>query len=317
LDVTWPGKFQPDGQRTPAGIPPPVGLRCAPNAVKGDRKSVLPLKPSLLIHADCLAAGGTLVSNFGNAVRLIYCDPPFNSGQQWKDTRTGEVAYDDRWGKGIQSFAHFLWQRLMLARELLTPDGSIFLHGSNREVPLLRALCDDVFGPGNFLNQVVWHYTGGGRADSRFSNKHDLILWYRKGDRHVFNPDAIRVPYKPNSRYAESGITGKNGKRYMPNPGGTVPDDVWPIPMVNPMSNERTSYPTQKPLALLERVVAAASHPGDLVCDLVCGSGTALVAAKNLGRSWIGVDKSQLAIETSSRRMGVQSWLEITNAPAD
>lgn len=315
LEVTWPGKFQPGGGRSLPGIPGPVAFMHAGQTSESNSAHTGPIQPPTLIHADCLAVGGTLVRDLGGKVRLICCDPPFNSGQIWRDTDTDEAAYTDTWGRDQDSFAHFLWQRLVLAKQLLTPDGSIFLHGANQETPLLRALCDDVFGPRNFLNQIAWHYTGGGRAVARFSNKHDVILWYRKGDNHIFNPDAVRVPYSQSSRYAGKGIRGRNGKRYMPNPDGTVPDDVWNIPMVNPMSKERTSYPTQKPVELAARMVAAASHPGDVVCDLFCGSGTTLVAAKELGRSWVGIDQSRLAIETSAKRLETDQWLEYANAP--
>lgn len=273
-----------------------------------------------LIHGDCLRLAGTLLSAYESQIKLIYLDPPFNSGRDYvyvtpaeggetAGVAESELCFADRWGEGEESFAHFLWQRLVLARRLLSADGTIFLHGTDREAPLLRALMDDVFGADTYLNQIVWHYTGGGRAVSRFSNKHDVIFWYRVGDTHTFDPDAIRVPYAEGSGYARSGIVAKSGRRYTPHAGGTVPDDVWDIPMVNPMDRERTGYPTQKPVGLLERIVLAASRPGDVVADLFAGSGTTLVAAERHGRKWLGVDQSDAAMRVMARRLGVGGWL--------
>lgn len=313
LSVTWPGKFLPDGTRSTVAVPKPVELvRVAgenqPVVYNASSESVVTTSTTTLIHGDCLAIAGTLIRDYANACQLIYLDPPFNSGRAWTDNDTGEVAYDDRWGDDANSFAHFVWQRLTIAKNLLTPTGSIFLHGSDRESPLLRALLDDVFGHDHYVNQIIWHYTGGGRAKSRFSNKHDVILWYRNGDAPTFYPDAIRVPYKPTSGFAKGGIRAKSGKTYAPNPLGTIPDDVWDIPMVNPMSPERTAYPTQKPLALLERIIAATTLPGDTVTDLFCGSGTTLVAAQGLRRKAVGVDQGLMAVQTAAGRLGLDGW---------
>lgn len=187
---------------------------------------------------------------------------------------------------------------------LLAPNGSLVLHLDQRAVHYAKVLLDRLLGEERFVNEIIWHYTGGGRSKSRFSNKHDTLLWYAAGPRPRFNVDAVRVPYAPTSRYASGGIVSKAGKRYLPHPDGTPVDDVWDIPIVNPMSRERAGYPTQKPLALLERLVAALTDPGDLVVDLFCGSGTTLVAAARLGRRWIGGDRSAAAIACARQRLG-------------
>ncbi len=194
-------------------------------------------------------------------------------------------------------------ERLCELYRTLRPTGSLYLHCDRRAAHYLRIICDALFGESNFRNQIVWHYTGGGRAKSYFSRKHDIILFYTKSGDYTFNIDAIRGPYKETSGYARSGIVSAAGKKYMPHPGGTPADDVWDIPMVNPMSGERTGYPTQKPLALLRRIVAASSNKSDVVLDPYCGSATTLVAAHKLGRKWLGIDNSELAITAAKHRI--------------
>jgi DNA modification methylase len=165
-------------------------------------------------------------------------------------------------------------------------------------------LMDAVFGVKNFVNEVVWHYTGGGRSKTCFSRKHDIIFWYaRTPGRQTFDVDAVRVPYKETSGYAKGGITSKAGKKYMPNPLGTPVDDVWDIPIINPMSHERLGYPTQKPMALLERIIRASCPPGGVVLSPFCGSGTALDAAQGLGHPWVGIDSSIIAIRMTEDRL--------------
>jgi|GEM_PF-356195 len=303
LDVIWPGKFNADGQRS-----------CFEPASSGEPQSHFRLNAgeagNTLVHADALDAAAWLIEEFGGSVDLIYLDPPFDTGREHRaDMRSvnGEAypqpGYDDRWGDGQASYAHFVWRLLKLARALLSEQGSIWLHGPESVSSLHRALLDDVFGAERFQNQVIWHYTGGGRSKSRFSNKHDLLHWYGKGASPCFNLDAIREPYAEGSSYGRSGIRAKSGKLYTPHPDGTPPDDVWDIPMVNPMAGERLGYPTQKPLPLLQRIIRACSDSGDLVADLCCGSGTTLAAAQSEGRAWLGVDASPTAFATSLKRM--------------
>jgi DNA modification methylase len=204
---------------------------------------------------------------------------------------------------GLTAYLLTIARRLLALRKTLKPTGSLYLHCDPTAGHYLKIFADGVFGREKFINEIIWHYTGGGRSKSRFSQKHDCIYMYAGGGKRVFNPDPIRVPYKPTSGYAESGITSKAGKRYLPDPRGTPPDDVWEIPMVNPMSRERTGYPTQKPSALLERIVLASSSSGDTVLDPFCGSGTTLYVAQRLGRRWIGIDNAPLAVQHSSQRL--------------
>jgi len=164
-------------------------------------------------------------------------------------------------------------------------------------------MLDEIFGYECFVNEIIWHYTGGGRSRKRFSCKHDSLLWYANESPPLFHLDAIRVPYKPTSGYARGGIVSAAGKKYLPHPDGTPVDDVWDIPIINPMSEERVGYPTQKPLALMERLIAALTSEDDLVGDFFCGSGSTLVAARNLGRRWVGGDRSPAAIRCAKDRL--------------
>lgn len=188
-------------------------------------------------------------------------------------------------------------------RDLLAEDGSLYLHCDQRSSAFLRLFLDHLFGADHFLGEIVWHYTGGGRSRRYFSRKHDTLLHYARSRRWIFRPDEIRVPYAKTSGYARSGIVSAAGKRYAPHPQGTPVDDVWSLPIVNPMSRERLPYPTQKPETLLERIIRASSRPGDLVADFFCGSGTTLAVAERLNRRWLGADASPFAIQTTRKRL--------------
>ena len=255
-------------------------------------------------------------------IKLMYIDPPFavgadfampleigtpgprKAGQRKNKEKTPRLlAYRDRWEQGLHSFLPMIHERLLLMRDLLAEDGSLYLHCDWRLAPHMRLMLDEVFGPERFLGDIVWHYTGGGRSERYFSRKHDRLLHYAASRRWIFNVDAVRVPYKPTSGYAKGGITSAAGKRYSPNPLGTPVDDVWDIPMINPLSGERLDYPTQKPEALLERIVKASSRPGDLVADFFCGSGTLPAVAEKLGRKWLAADSSPPAVHATRKRL--------------
>ena len=206
-------------------------------------------------------------------------------------------------GEGsMLSYLLYIYVRLIEMRRLLKTNGSIYLHCDPTSSHYLKILLDVVFGAPQFRNEIVWHYTGGGRSKRYFSRKHDTIFYY--GSKNVpFYLDRVRVPYKSESGYAKSGIVSRKGKRYLPHPDGTPVDDVWEIPMVNPMSRERLGYATQKPFKLLERIILASSSEGDTVMDPFCGCGTTLDVAESLNRKWIGIDTSYLAVETTTHRL--------------
>ena len=214
-----------------------------------------------------------------SSVHLIATDPPFNKNRDFHatpDSLADGASFQDRWswerdvhqewidqikddfphvmevingsrasyGDDMGAFLCFMGVRMLEMKRVLREDGSIYLHCDPTAGHYLKELMDTVFGRKNFRNEIVWHYTGGGRSKTYFSRKHDTILLYSKGQRYTFNVDEIRVPYKETSGYAKSGITAKSGKKYLPNPKGTPIDDVWDIPIINPLSKERTGYPT-------------------------------------------------------------------------
>ena len=239
---------------------------------------------------------------------LVVTDPPFGTGRSrsGRTGRSGSGAFDDRW-ESLAHYLAFLRPRLIAMHRILKPTGSMVLHLDHRAVHEVKLEMDQIFGPASFINEIIWHYTGGGRAKRYFSRKHDTLLWYAKGTRWTFNIDAVRVPYKPTSGYARGGIVAKSGKRYGPHPSGTPVDDVWDIPMVNPLSPERCGYPTQKPERLLERLILALSRPDDRVVDPFCGSGTTAVVAQRLGRHWIAADSSEQAVAMTRDRLASSS----------
>ena len=281
--------------------------------VRGDNR--------LLLSSLCNGPLRRAVEDCGG-IKLMYIDPPFAVGTDFsmpleigtpepreagrrknKEKTPRLLAYRDRWEQGLHSFLRMIHERLLLMRDLLAEDGSLYLHCDWRLAPHMRLMLDEVFGPERFLGDIVWHYTGGGRSERYFSRKHDRLLHYAASRRWIFNVDAVRVPYKPTSGYAKGGITSAAGKRYSPNPLGTPVDDVWDIPMINPLSGERLDYPTQKPEALLERIVKASSRPGDLVADFFCGSGTLPAVAEKLGRKWLAADASPPAVHATRKRL--------------
>ncbi|GAB4266769.1 MAG: hypothetical protein Kow0029_00730 [Candidatus Rifleibacteriota bacterium] len=233
--------------------------------------------------------------------RLIYLDPPFLSGCKRVGSKE-EYAYDDRWQGELDSYLPWLEERLIALRPLLLENGSFVLHLDWRTSHYAKVILDKIYGRANFINEIIWHYTGGGRSKTRFSCKHDNLLWYCKSSKPYFDIDAIRVPYKETSGYAKGGIKAASGRKYMPNPKGTPLDDVWDIPIINPLSSERVGYPTQKPKILLTRIIKALSRPGELVGDFCCGSGTTLICAEEMQRNWIGADISDDAIACASER---------------
>lgn len=273
-----------------------------------------------------------------NSVHLIATDPPFNKNRDFHatpDSLADGASFQDRWswdrdvhqewvdqikddfphvmevingsrasyGDDMGAFLCFMGVRMLEMKRVLREDGSIYLHCDPTAGHYLKELRDAVFGRKNFRNEIVWHYTGGGLSKTYFSRKHDTILLYSKGQRYTFNVDEIRVPYKETSGYAKSGITAKSGKKYLPNPKGKPIDDVWDIPIINPLSKERTGYPTQKPLVLYERIIRASSNKSDIVLDPFCGCATTPVAAERLGRQWVGIDIWNKAHETIISRL--------------
>ena len=179
--------------------------------------------------------------------------------------------------------------RLIEMRRILKPTGSIYLHCDPTASHYLKALMDAIFGDKQFRNEIVWHYYNVASVSRGFfGRKHDILLAYSKGNRATFNWDDMREEYAPNSNWVKNAASYKDD--YRPDIRGKLMHDVWRLPTINNMSKERTGYPTQKPLALYERIIKASSNPGDMVLDPFCGCATTTIAAERLGRQWVGMD---------------------------
>lgn len=247
------------------------------------------------------------------SVSLIYIDPPFNTGLTQKRTRItarrsetgtrngfGDARYETTtvaspvYADTFDDYLAFLRPRLLEAHRLLAPTGSLFLHLDPREVHYAKVMLDQIFGRDSFRNEIIWAYDYGGKPRDRWPAKHDNLLWYsRSPTSYTFNYDAIdRVPYMaPDLVGPEKAARGK------------IPTDVWWITVVPTNSREKTGYPTQKPLKLLERIVRVHSNPGDLILDFFAGSGTTGQAAANLGRRFLLIDSSPDAVRVMRKRL--------------
>ncbi|HHN46705.1 MAG TPA: site-specific DNA-methyltransferase [Planctomycetes bacterium] len=247
------------------------------------------------------------------SVDLIYIDPPFNTGKAQSRTqiKTAQAQDGDRvgyqgkryktikvgtksFGDRFSDFMAFMEPRLEQAHRILKPDGSFFLHIDYREAHYCKVLLDAVFGRDSFMNEIIWAYDYGARSKTRWSTKHDNILWYAKDpDNYTFNYDEIdRIPYMA------PGLVGpaKAAK-------GKTPTDVWWHTIVPTNGKERTGYPTQKPLGIVSRIIRVHSKPGDMVMDFFAGSGTTGEAAARLGRDFMLMDNSLEAVRIMSRRL--------------
>jgi len=259
------------------------------------------------------------------SVALIYIDPPFNTGraqarmqlktvrddengdrtgfkgQRYKTVRVGQRAFSDTFASS-DDFLAFLEPRLAEAKRLLTPDGSVYFHIDYREVHYCKILLDQIFGRESFLNEIIWAYDYGARTKKKWPPKHDNILWYAKDpENYIFNYDEIeRIPYMA------PGLVGPEKAAR-----GKTPTDTWWLTIVSPTGQEKTGYPTQKPLALLKRIIQASSRPGDTVLDFFAGSGTTGEAAFQLGRKFILVDNNPDALEVMKKRLAHVPDLEI------
>ena len=238
------------------------------------------------------------------SVDLIYIDPPFFTHKQyeivWRDQ--AEVrSYKDRWEGGIEHFISWLKPRVQAMYEILKPTGSFYLHCDWHANAHIRIMLDEIFGAENFQNEIIWWYGGGGASTVRFGRKHDIVFFYSKNkDKWIFNVDAVREPYKWTAGQKRADGSERDYTK------GKIPDDVWHIPGIMPWSKEKQGYPTQKPEALLDRIIKASSNKNDVVADFFCGCGTALAVAQKLDRKWIGIDISPTAIKVIQRRLKKQ-----------
>jgi DNA modification methylase len=256
-------------------------------------------------------------------LKLIYIDPPFAVGADFgfeieingetaekKQTIIEEIAYRDTWGKGISSYLSMMYERLKLMYNLLADEGSIYIHCDWRTSHYLKLLSDDIYGSERFINEITWHYKRWPAKSNNFQKMHDTILFYGKSDERTFNVMMQELTAGTNKRWQgqKSKVEFIQGVRQVTKmteekSEGTPQDDVWDIPVVNSQAIERTEYATQKPEALLERIINASSDEGDLVADFFVGSGTTAAVAEKLGRKWIATDLGRFSIHTARKRL--------------
>ncbi len=312
----------------------------------GDNKLILSSLKAGALRQQIEDAGG---------LKLIYIDPPFDVGADFSmDIEIGgetfhkeanlleQIAYRDTWGRGADSFIAMMYERLILMRDLMANDGSIYVHCDPRVNSLMRLTLDEVFGRENMQNEIAWCYVGGRVPKVAYGRRHDTIYFYTKSDRWTYNYESIMKPLnaEQEARYKYEDANGKyrlmgrflkgspiQGNRdvspewekthpelvfryYMKD--GTLCLDYWTdIPQLNQVAAERAGYPTQKPSELLERIIKASSNEGDLIADFFCGSGTTAAVAEKLGRKWIATDLGKFGIHTTRKRLiGVQRVLK-------
>lgn len=308
----------------------------------GDNKLILSSLKAGPLRRQIEDAGG---------LKLIYIDPPFDVGADFSmDIEIGgetfhkepnlleQIAYRDTWGRGADSFISMLWERLALMRDLLSWDGSIFVHCDYRTSGLVRLVLDEIFGRDRLINEICWWYKRWSAASRTFQRMHDTIFFYSKSDSYQFNQLYQSLAASTAAVHGDTrrvNIPGEDGrlvtvKTNEPSKGVQL-HDVWEIPFVVAHSQEQVGYPTQKPVELMGRIIDAASKPGDIVADFFCGSGSFLAAASGLrvkkegnrsvywwdhSRNWIASDLSKFAIHTTRKRLiQVQRELKAAEKP--
>lgn len=246
-------------------------------------------------------------------INLIYIDPPFFSKAAYdavinikssdgKEKCSAKYfAYDDIWQGDMAGYLKMLCSRLILMKELLSENGTIWVHLDWHVVHYVKVFMDEIFGEDNFVNEIIWHYKSGGSGKRHFSRKHDTILVYSKSKKYYFSPDKEKSYNRGFKPYRFKGV-----KEYKDELGWytmVTMKDVWNVDMVGRTSSERTGYATQKPEALIERIISGTTKKGDLCADFFCGSGTLAATADKMGRKWISCDGSPLAVSASLKRV--------------
>ena len=251
------------------------------------------------------------------SIDMVYMDPPFmtmKSHSLYNKRRTQEISFNDSWNSRTE-YKGFLESRLVQIHRVLSETGSIFVHCDRNATHIIRGLLDDIFGEDMFKSEIIWQYRRWSNSSRRLLPSHQTIYYYTKSKDYTFN--TIWQEYSPTTnvdQILQERVRDEFGKtRYKtdafgqtvndPNKRGVPLGDVWDLPYLNPKAKERTGFPTQKPIILLERIINLSTNPGDIVLDPFCGSGTTLVAAKLLGRRAIGIDILKEAVNLTKRRL--------------
>lgn len=316
--LVWDGREDNPRERRPV-TNPNILSNIYPRPVNSD--SSLWCAESQEVHAvpgnrmffgDNLEVMHCLLHNgYEGRFNLIYIDPPYLSNQKYLsridigDNSCSQAVhrqvFDDSGPRELDAFLERIYPRLQLMKALLDKNGSLFVHLDWHVSHYVKVLLDEIFWPATMVNEIVWCYGGGSGSKRHFHRKHDLILWYAKGADYVFNPQYR--PYSPGT--VQRGLTKVKGDRYQLHAKGALMQDWWTDinKILSPTAHENLKFPTQKPLALLKRIIKAASNPGDLVGDFFAGSATLAQVCEATGRSWVICDDSPIAIETGIKRL--------------
>lgn len=287
----------------------------------GNRQSVQPEETwqNRLIQGERKSVLLALLPFFTEQIDLIYIDPPFMTGRDFKSG--SQLAYSDKWQGNLDTYLQWFATTLRLLYQLLARDGSLYVHLDWRVSHYARVILDEIFGAnlsgreGGFQNEIIWHYQSGGRATRHYARKHDTILFYTKSSDYCFHGERVgekRGTHKRNHMRKDLDENGQilwsihsHGRTYTYSAESLMtPADVWSdISHLHQRDPERNGYATQKPAALLERILLASSEAGDLVLDCFCGSGVTPIVAEQLERRWIACDLGELAIDTTCQRL--------------
>jgi site-specific DNA-methyltransferase (adenine-specific) len=286
---------------------------------------VLAADAGTLVHGDNLAALSMLGGDLAGKVTLAYLDPPFLTNRAHElvvktgaprqgplSARPKKHAFDDRWCSRAD-YLEALGRRLVHVRDLLAPHGSVIVHVDPKTSHYVKVMCDEIFGDDAFASEIVWRYRRWPSKTPNFQRVHDVLLRYRKDPTAAPRWNPQYEPLAPSTLATwgtnkQRAVVEKDGRRSRsstvdePTKGAPM-GDVWEIGVIAPVARERTGYPTQKPEALLERLIRALSNPGDIVLDPYAGSGTTLAVASRLGRSFVGIDASDVAISVCRTRL--------------
>jgi len=348
-ELVWRGKYDDEGKLVPVEKPGPFPFQIVesinePRVEKGDAQAT---QTSLfdiwkgdegntfedgwknkLIWGDNKFVMSSLLEKFAGKIDLIYIDPPFATGADFTvDVEIGdkgdtvhkehsiieEKAYRDTWGQGTDSFLDMMYHRLVIMKDLLSEKGSVFIHLDWRMNPMIKLMCDEIFGSDNFRNEIIWSYFRYTARSNDFQRMHDNILKYSISDKYTFNQ--LYEEYQETTLKYHKWEVDENGKEFYWKRGkgieaykiykseGVALNDVWKLPQIGPIGTERIGYPTQKPEVLLNRIIKSSTKEGDLVADFFNGSGTTIATAEKLNRRWIGVDLGRYSIHTTRKRL--------------
>lgn len=279
-----------------------------------------------IFWGDNLLVMSHLMKDYRGKIDLVYIDPPFDTKADYKKkivikgvgktennpSTFEEKQYGDIWTN--DEYLQFMYERLIIIRDLLSDTGALYLHCDYHKSHQLKLILDELFGQNNFRNEIIWSYSTLGRPNDRFAQKHDSIFVYGKTVNTYFNVEGAKIPYTEEYIKSHFRDVDENGKQcrkrfdagkwrtYYPD-AGMIPNDVWDIPYENSMSKNRLDYPTQKPEALLERIIKSATKEGDIVFDCFMGSGTTQAVSMKFGRRFIGADINLGSIQTTTKRL--------------